>query len=161
MTKRPCYGTIGIMVKRTCTYAALFGATALIFMTPSLASANTDEGNRNNRPGVENRDGDDRRDNRNDRRNARRCSIDLDQNRRSLDIEANTSVRNGLAWYNVNFDTRNGRGDETVWVRLDRRGDVEGSVAIPRGADNVRVTLRVAGTGVSCSETLELTRRGR
>jgi len=101
-----------------------------------------------------------RRDYRYDRRNDRRCSIDLDRSGRVLNAEANTNARNQWAFYEVDFNTRNGRGDESGWVQLDNRGDAEGSFAIPVGADDVTVSLRVFGRGgVSCSESLDLDRR--
>jgi hypothetical protein len=162
---------------------ALFCLTVLMFMVPMFlvsAPANAQEGNRGRDGGDRNnsdrfRDGDDRRgdrgdrrDGRDDRRGDRRCSIDLDvdrvagdRSRRVLEAEADTRTRNAgdRALYFVDFDTRNGRGDDAGVVVLDDNGDAAGTFDVPRGADSVTVSLRVIGDDVSCSETLNLNRR--
>jgi hypothetical protein len=127
---------------------AVTGSTLLLagFAAPAMANHHDDD--------------DDRRGD--DRRGSRSCSIDLDQNRRTLDIELNTNQRNGTAWVTIDFDTPRGdRGDQRVRVSLDRRGDAEGSVRIPARADSVEVSARVLGTGISCDEDLDLDRRDR
>lgn len=90
-------------------------------------------------------------------RGDRRCNIELDRSRGVLDVDINTSARNRLARVQVDFNTR--RGDAVEWVRLDGRGDVDGFIGIPRGADRVRVSVWVPGARISCDETLNLRRR--
>jgi hypothetical protein len=97
-------------------------------------------------------------------RGDRRCSIELDQNRRTLDVELDLTRRAGgqRALVQADFDTRRGGVDREV-VTLDSRGDADLDFRIPRGADDVTVTVWTRGGRevISCDEDLDLNRRGR
>jgi len=94
------------------------------------------------------------------------CSVSLDTNRRGseLTIEVDASRRAGnFAVAFVNFDSR--RGDSRERIALDRRGDGEATVDVPRRADEVTVTVYVRESGrngglVSCTASLDDLRRG-
>ena len=109
-------------------------------------------------------EGDERRGGGDRERGDRRCSIELDQNRRTLDVELDLTRRAGgqRALVQADFDTRRGGVDREV-VTLDNRGDADLDFRIPRGADDVTVTVWTRGGRevISCDEDLDLNRRGR
>jgi len=92
-----------------------------------------------------------------DRSAVTECTVDLNQNRRTLEVDVRSD---GNAEDNarvvVNFDTR--RGDERQRVALSGHGNAELDFAIPRRAETVEVTTYIGGRrdGVSCTNTLTI-----
>jgi hypothetical protein len=95
------------------------------------------------------------------------CAVTLDTNRRGteLTIDVDGSRRADRAVVRTNFDTRRNRGDSVDRISLDRRGDGNLTVNVPRRADEVTVTVYIRESGrrgafVSCTADLDLSRRG-
>lgn len=92
-----------------------------------------------------------------DRSSVTECSIDLNQNRRTLEVDVRSDGNSqDNARVVVDFDTR--RGDERQGVTLSGHGNAELDFAIPRRADSVDVTVWIGGrrSGVTCTNTLAI-----
>jgi hypothetical protein len=93
-----------------------------------------------------------------DRSEVTECTVDLNQNRRTLEVDVRSD---GNAQDNalvvVDFvDTRRDRGDERQRVALSGHGNAELDFRIPRRAETVEVTTYIGGRrdGISCTNTL-------
>jgi hypothetical protein len=120
---------------------ALTGGVLMLATTVAASPASARDGDRRYR----------------DRSEVSECTVDLNQNRRTLEVDVRSD---GNAEDNarvvVNFDTR--RGDVRDRVTLSGHGNAELDFAIPRRAESVVVTTYIGGrrNGVSCTNTLPI-----
>jgi hypothetical protein len=120
---------------------ALTGGVLMIATTVAATPASARDGERRYR----------------DRSQVTECTVDLNQNRRTLEVDVRSD---GNAEDNarvvVEFDTR--RGDERERVALSGHGNAELDFSIPRRATTVDVTTYIGGRrdGVSCTNTLTI-----
>lgn len=95
-------------------------------------------------------------------RGDRGCTVELSQDRRTLTVEVDAArrARGHVARVEADFDTNRNRGDDTEWVRLNRRGNATVDFRIPRRADEVTVSVRIRNSRIDCEDvTLDLTPR--
>lgn len=129
------------MHKATKGAIALTGSALMIVTTVAATPASARDGERRYR----------------DRSEASECTIDLNQNRRTLEVDVRSD---GNAQDNarvvVDFDGR--RGDDRQNVALSGHGNAELDFAIPRRATTVDVTTYIGGrrSGVTCTNTLAI-----
>jgi hypothetical protein len=122
---------------------ALTGGALMIATTVAASPASARDGERRYR----------------DRSEVTECTVDLNQNRRTLEVDVRSD---GNAQDNalvvVDFDTRRDRGDERQRVALSGHGNAELDFSIPRRAETVDVTTYIGGRrdGISCTNTLTI-----
>jgi hypothetical protein len=129
------------MHKATKGAIALTGSALMVVTTVAATPASARDGERRWR----------------DRSAVTECTVDLNQNRRTLEVDVRSD---GNAEDNarvvVEFDTR--RGDERQRVALSGHGNAELDFSIPRRAETVNVTTYIGGRrdGISCTNTLTI-----